>query len=113
MIRRALYFFLATILLYLSSAIAQEKKTSKQAVEKRLKAVDRKSTRLNSSHSQISYAVFCLKKKKQLCDPRPIEGDIEQSLDWHPTNLGAINSLAWTGQVTPHPSHPLKLPYTQ
>src|SRR2546430_10200909 len=29
-------------------------------------AVDRKSTRLNSSHSQISYAVFCLKKKKRL-----------------------------------------------
>src|SRR5688572_32545264 len=27
---------------------------------------DRKSTRLNSSHSQISYAVFCLKKKKPL-----------------------------------------------
>src|SRR2546430_9188518 len=27
-------------------------------------AKDRKSTRLNSSHSQISYAVFCLKKKK-------------------------------------------------
>src|SRR5688572_32543064 len=26
---------------------------------------DRKSTRLNSSHSQISYAVFCLKKKKE------------------------------------------------
>src|SRR2546427_4527994 len=29
-------------------------------------ARDRKSTRLNSSHSQISYAVFCLKKKKKL-----------------------------------------------
>src|SRR2546430_5436311 len=28
-------------------------------------ASDRKSTRLNSSHSQISYAVFCLKKKKE------------------------------------------------
>src|SRR2546430_16783529 len=28
--------------------------------------VDRKSTRLNSSHSQISYAVFCLKKKQTL-----------------------------------------------
>src|SRR5438874_10777120 len=28
------------------------------------KAVDRKSTRLNSSHVEISYAVFCLKKKK-------------------------------------------------
>src|SRR2546430_12503118 len=27
--------------------------------------LDRKSTRLNSSHSQISYAVFCLKKKKR------------------------------------------------
>src|SRR2546430_10994976 len=28
------------------------------------RGIDRKSTRLNSSHSQISYAVFCLKKKK-------------------------------------------------
>src|SRR2546430_7585148 len=33
-----------------------------QGLEKVTK--DRKSTRLNSSHSQISYAVFCLKKKK-------------------------------------------------
>src|SRR2546430_3341501 len=30
-----------------------------------MRRIDRKSTRLNSSHSQISYAVFCLKKKKQ------------------------------------------------
>src|SRR5688572_32284194 len=30
-----------------------------------MEATDRKSTRLNSSHSQISYAVFCLKKKKK------------------------------------------------
>src|SRR2546430_8960004 len=30
----------------------------------RVYSADRKSTRLNSSHSQISYAVFCLKKKK-------------------------------------------------
>src|SRR3712207_7404823 len=28
--------------------------------------IDRKSTRLNSSHANISYAVFCLKKKKQI-----------------------------------------------
>src|SRR3712207_8985929 len=28
---------------------------------------DRKSTRLNSSHANISYAVFCLKKKKRAC----------------------------------------------
>src|SRR2546430_6116553 len=32
---------------------------------KNINAQDRKSTRLNSSHSQISYAVFCLKKKKK------------------------------------------------
>src|SRR2546427_7010843 len=37
-----------------------------QAMLEGLKARgDRKSTRLNSSHSQISYAVFCLKKKKK------------------------------------------------
>src|SRR2546430_11759139 len=41
-------------------------------------ARDRKSTRLNSSHSQISYAVFCLKKKKHRlnteCVPRGVLG---------------------------------------
>src|SRR2546430_6731155 len=41
----------------------------KAAIDKKLRTgqlrgQDRKSTRLNSSHSQISYAVFCLKKKK-------------------------------------------------
>src|SRR2546427_3012484 len=41
---------------------------------------DRKSTRLNSSHSQISYAVFCLKKKKE---PRSIEINIR---DQSPSN---------------------------
>src|SRR5256886_10939080 len=39
---------------------------------------DRKSTRLNSSHSQISYAVFCLKTKKQNSGPRlPSRGAFE------------------------------------
>src|SRR2546430_4151207 len=33
---------------------------------------DRKSTRLNSSHSQISYAVFCLKKKKKQHSPEQL-----------------------------------------
>src|SRR5690242_20935492 len=33
-------------------------------------AEDRKSTRLNSSHMSISYAVFCLKKKKRRAKPR-------------------------------------------
>src|SRR3712207_8417965 len=37
-----------------------------EAVERREAAVrDRKSTRLNSSHANISYAVFCLKKKRK------------------------------------------------
>src|SRR2546428_7994681 len=34
-------------------------------------STDRKSTRLNSSHDQISYAVFCLKKKKKRTPDRP------------------------------------------
>src|SRR2546430_13077603 len=40
--------------------------------------IDRKSTRLNSSHSQISYAVFCLKKKnnKVAFRHQPIRADI-------------------------------------
>src|SRR2546421_7866539 len=33
--------------------------------------IDRKSTRLNSSHDQISYAVFCLKKKKKYIVDNP------------------------------------------
>src|SRR2546427_12817083 len=35
------------------------------AIARSVQKTDRKSTRLNSSHSQISYAVFCLKKKKK------------------------------------------------
>src|SRR6185312_17183214 len=37
---------------------------------------DRKSTRLNSSHDQISYAVFCLKKKKKHQSPLSIKKNI-------------------------------------
>src|SRR3712207_6859682 len=36
------------------------------AARRRRLAADRKSTRLNSSHANISYAVFCLKKKRRL-----------------------------------------------
>src|SRR2546427_8176341 len=42
-----------------SRRVGRRPDTDRCAVEQ-----DRKSTRLNSSHSQISYAVFCLKKKK-------------------------------------------------
>src|SRR2546430_4834699 len=41
----------------------EQKLTSMEGFD--LRGLDRKSTRLNSSHSQISYAVFCLKKKKK------------------------------------------------
>src|SRR5688572_30961438 len=41
--------------------------------------VDRKSTRLNSSHSQISYAVFCLKKKKKKKNKKRIKRKTNQS----------------------------------
>src|SRR2546430_13672882 len=47
---------------------------------------DRKSTRLNSSHSQISYAVFCLKKK--ILRVRRSPGEI--------TRLAALSSTWWT-----------------
>src|SRR3712207_8856843 len=39
-------------------------KTEEVLLRLGLRTVDRKSTRLNSSHANISYAVFCLKKKK-------------------------------------------------
>src|SRR5688572_31361009 len=42
---------------------------------------DRKSTRLNSSHSQISYAVFCLKKKKKKKKPKNITTQTKITLD--------------------------------
>src|SRR2546430_11570444 len=38
----------------------------KQFSQTNMNLTDRKSTRLNSSHSQISYAVFCFKKKKNI-----------------------------------------------
>src|SRR2546430_1593665 len=56
---------------------------------------DRKSTRLNSSHSQISYAVFCLKKKKQQTTPP------RQPHALHPQSL-----------ITSRVMHPLSLVIT-
>src|SRR2546429_7271061 len=41
------------------------KEADVSAIKPTKKAADRKSTRLNSSHGYISYAVFCLKKKKK------------------------------------------------
>src|SRR5690349_23857293 len=44
---------------------------------------DRKSTRLNSSHVEISYAVFCLKKKKQKIETHAIESKTTQPTAHH------------------------------
>src|SRR5437588_7200288 len=54
-------------------------------------AVDRKSTRLNSSHTVISYAVFCLKKKKKSQQPTD------------------DNSMAYTHYTCTTEKHALKL----
>src|SRR2546430_7680266 len=43
---------------------ALSRRPARPRASRQARAQDRKSTRLNSSHSQISYAVFCLKKKK-------------------------------------------------
>src|SRR2546430_12779767 len=56
-------------------------------------ARDRKSTRLNSSHSQISYAVFCLKKKKR-------QSPLAQSLDSASLNFAPR-------AAAPLPMHPV------
>src|SRR2546430_11662163 len=44
---------------------------------------DRKSTRLNSSHSQISYAVFCLKKKKKITLPQQSHNTTRRRQSWY------------------------------
>src|SRR2546430_10330767 len=53
----------------LYSGATRNSSTGNHSVSENLGIIgDRKSTRLNSSHSQISYAVFCLKKKKLAYD---------------------------------------------
>src|SRR5436309_8907481 len=50
--------------LYGSSSCSKRRRASSREISSRFHSRDRKSTRLNSSHVKISYAVFCLKKKK-------------------------------------------------
>src|SRR2546430_11247156 len=56
------------------SVLAAERDAVQVAAElsDRYEEIDRKSTRLNSSHSQISYAVFCLKKKRTSISHRSV-----------------------------------------
>src|SRR5688572_31376348 len=62
MVRRAIAIGGGLLLLLL---FAWGVKSCRDAQNEQAHKEDRKSTRLNSSHSQISYAVFCLKKKKK------------------------------------------------
>src|SRR2546429_6900523 len=58
-----------TVAGYKKVAILAQQRPPQTALQE--PAVDRKSTRLNSSHGYISYAVFCLKKKKKTGGPEP------------------------------------------
>src|SRR2546430_12194568 len=84
-------------------------------------AIDRKSTRLNSSHSQISYAVFCLKKKN--ISPRASRRPI--SATWSSRLLAVFTDaivpltdsphilpLAWDALVHSTLSASIRLPVT-
>src|SRR2546430_5152695 len=65
--------------------------------------VDRKSTRLNSSHSQISYAVFCLKKKKNNTHSRSAFAHLKIHFTTHkkrPIERHAANVTAETADET-------------
>src|SRR2546430_7468204 len=68
-------------------------------------ARDRKSTRLNSSHSQISYAVFCLKKKKNQHHPFLPHHAIRVLSTYH----APVEHLA---TIRPLPAHSLPTPPT-
>src|SRR5438477_5199875 len=73
--------------------------------------VDRKSTRLNSSHMSISYAVFCLKKKKSqahsvLKDAQQRSAVIERPRLRHdppPVRAGQDHTLLWLGNEIQRP----------
>src|SRR5260221_1574533 len=58
-------------------------------------SLDRKSTRLNSSHTVISYAVFCLKKKKKQSSESTTSRILHMSASQH----GAAYTSTWPGQL--------------
>src|SRR5258708_17804045 len=70
--------------------LAKDFKGNLGSVTRRFRALDRKSTRLNSSHQIISYAVFCLKKKKTK--------DLLYKVTRHPRGAGS-SGRRFTGEV--------------
>src|SRR5699024_11740719 len=61
------------------SCIDERRRRERFEREGALEVTDRKSTRLNSSHVSISYAVFCLKKKKRKQEKSETKGKINAS----------------------------------
>src|SRR5256886_8944527 len=70
-----------------------------RAIARRLEK-DRKSTRLNSSHSQISYAVFCLKKKK---NPARTTSQHPTTLQRHPLQFLRLSPQSPPRSISRHP----------
>src|SRR5256886_3013679 len=66
---------------------------------------DRKSTRLNSSHSQISYAVFCLKKKNKMKTPIPHTSPYATILHKHTTMRPQHTTMTPKLRSTTAPPH--------
>src|SRR2546430_7219604 len=70
-------------------------RTIKSCASQPRRLTDRKSTRLNSSHSQISYAVFCLKKKNRtLVSSLRAVGDPPSGLLAFPAGLAVVADAA-------------------
>src|SRR5437588_9547617 len=59
--------------LLVRTATLRNGRVARAAIRLRATRKDRKSTRLNSSHTVISYAVFCLKKKKKKKQQKPMK----------------------------------------
>src|SRR5688572_5305078 len=75
-----------------------------------LDSLDRKSTRLNSSHSQISYAVFCLKKKKKNKQHNTIRSHLSLSLCLSSSVI--LLSYSFFFLMIPRPPRSTLFPYT-
>src|SRR6478736_5398173 len=91
-------------------------------------AGDRKSTRLNSSHSQISYAVFCLKKKTSKTGREPLRysmmigcavgrdrAELERRLERHPNPppiSGTVDEVVFFFLMIRQPRRSTLFPYT-
>src|SRR5690242_21006689 len=68
---------------------------------KRRELLDRKSTRLNSSHMSISYAVFCLKKKKIIIRASTTQYPTRRKISWQ-TRSSNTGAFSWLSYLTPN-----------